>query len=150
MKEIEIKLAEGCDDSFVPTKAHDDDAAYDCRAAIDDVIAPGCTKVIPLGFHLGLPAEEGYIWEAQIRPRSGLAAKYQISLGNAVGTVDQGYRNEVGAIIINQGAERFEIHRGDRICQMVITKIPVTRLKVVSQLSETQRGQGGFGSTGVK
>lgn len=150
MKEIEIRLADGCGQEFVPTKAHVDDAAYDCRAAVDAVIPPGYTKVIPLGFHLGLPAEEGFIWEAQIRPRSGLAAKHQISLGNAVGTVDQGYRNEVGAIVINQGKEFFEIKRGDRICQMVITKIPVTTLKVVSVLTETERGQDGFGSTGVK
>jgi len=146
---IEIKLSEGCDESFIPFKAHFDDAAYDCRSRIDCTIEPGKTAIIGLGFAIGLPQEEDKIWEAQIRPRSGLAAKHQITLGNAVGTVDQGFRNEVGAIVINHGSKSFEVKRGDRICQMVITSNPITILESVSTLTETERGLNGFGSTGV-
>ncbi len=122
-------------------------AGADLTAAIDaDVIlAPGARALIPCGFQMALPA--GY--EAQIRPRSGLALKNGVTLLNAPGTIDADYRGEVGAILINCGAEDFCISRGMRIAQMVIAPAPQARFETVETLDATDRGAGGFGSTGV-
>ena len=99
---------------------------------------------IPVGFAMELPS--GY--EAQIRPRSGLAAKHHIIVTNAPGTVDANYRGEIKAILYNLGREPFSIQRGDRIAQMVICKLPEIDLVEATELSETDRGSGGFGSSG--
>ncbi|MBR1952103.1 MAG: dUTP diphosphatase, partial [Lentisphaeria bacterium] len=93
-----------------------------------------------------LPA--GY--EAQVRPRSGLALKHNLTLTNSPGTIDAGYRGEVGVIMFNHGPENFAVSRGDRIAQMVICKLPGVKLVSVEKLSESSRGEGGFGSTGKK
>ena len=87
-------------------------------------------------------------YEAQIRPRSGLALKHNITLTNSPGTIDAGYRGEVGVIMFNHGPAEFEVKRGDRIAQMVITELPEVELDLVESLSESDRGAGGFGSTG--
>ncbi|MFP4698482.1 MAG: dUTP diphosphatase [Eubacteriales bacterium] len=111
----------------------------------DTVIKNGEIKLISTGIKIALP--EGY--EAQIRPRSGLALKHGISLVNTPGTIDSDYRGEVKVIVINFGGDDFNIQRGERIAQMVINKIEQIDWKVTDALEETERGAGGFGHTGV-
>ena len=141
--EVKIKLENGCE-NFCPKKAHPDDAGYDLYSRIDAVLEPLSGMAIPVGFAMELPA--GY--EAQIRPRSGLAAKYHITVTNSPGTVDANYRGEIKAILYNLGREPFVIQRGDRIAQMVICKLLEINLIEATELSETDRGSGGFGSSG--
>ena len=143
MTEIKIVMFENCED-LMPAKAHFDDAAFDLRSRVDMVLPVRKSVVVPAGFSLELPV--GY--EAQIRPRSGLALKYDLMLTNSPGTIDAGYRGEVGVIMYNGGTEEFTIKRGDRIAQMVIARPPEVKLVVAESLSETDRGSGGFGSTG--
>ena len=140
---VKFKMMSGCRE-LAPAKAHPDDAAYDLRSRVDMELAPGKTSLVPTGVFLELPV--GY--EAQIRCRSGLALKHDLSLPNAPGTVDAGYRGEVGVIIFNRGSEPFPVKRGDRVAQMVIAKLPEVELVQVDELSDTERGAGGFGSTG--
>ena len=141
--EVKIKLEPGCE-AFLPKKAHIDDAGYDLYSRIDATLVPMSGMAVSVGFALELPS--GY--EAQIRPRSGLAAKHHITVTNSPGTVDANYRGEVKAILFNLGKEPFTIKRGDRIAQMVICKLPEIELQEVTALSESDRGTGGFGSTG--
>ena len=141
--EVKIKLEPECSNLF-PTKAHPDDAGYDLYSRIDAVLEPLSGMAIPVGFAMELPS--GY--EAQIRPRSGLAAKHHITVTNSPGTVDANYRGEIKAILYNLGKEPFTIKRGDRIAQMVICKLPEIELVEATELSETDRGSGGFGSSG--
>lgn len=110
----------------------------------DIVLKPLDRYLVPTGIKIELP--EGY--EAQIRPRSGLSIKHGISLINCVGTVDEDYRGEVMAGLVNLSNETFTVKRGERIAQMVIAAVTKADIKVVSALSETERGEGGFGSTG--
>ncbi len=137
----------GCEDVPVPRYMSRHAAGMDVCAACDgDVtIAPGEIKLVPCGFYLAVPV--GY--EAQMRPRSGLALKHGITMVNAPGTIDADYRGEVCAILGNIGAEPFVVRRGMRIAQMVIA--PVTRVGIerVDELPATTRGAGGFGHTGV-
>ena len=142
---IKIHMDNGCEDLF-PRKAHDDDAAFDLRSRIDTVIPSGKIMLVPTGVFMELPV--GY--EAQVRPRSGLALKHGITVLNTPGTIDAGYRGEVGVILINAGENDFTIARGDRIAQMVIQQLTDVQLISAEALSETARGAGGFGSTGVK
>ena len=141
--EVKIKLENGCE-NFCPKKAHPDDAGYDLYSRIDAVLDPLSGMAIPVGFVMELPS--GY--EAQIRPRSGLAAKHHITVTNSPGTVDANYRGEIKAILYNLGKEPFIIQCGDRIAQMVICKLPEIELQEVTALSESDRGTGGFGSSG--
>ena len=136
-------MHEGCDD-LLPRKAHSDDAAFDLRSRVDMELPVGRSVVVPSGVYIELP--EGY--EAQVRPRSGLALKHNLMLTNSPGTVDAGYCGEVGIIMYNAGSEPFQVKRGDRIAQMVICRLPEVELSVVESLSESGRGAGGFGSTG--
>jgi dUTP pyrophosphatase len=121
-------------------------AGMDLCAAIqkDLVLAKGELTLIPTGFAIALP--DGY--EAQIRPRSGLAIKHGIGLINSPGTVDTDYRGEIKIAVINLGAKPYTFHRGDRIAQMVIKKVYFARLEIVEALDETGRNTGGFGHTG--
>lgn len=121
-------------------------AGMDLRANINEPITlqPGERRLIPTGIHIGLP--EGY--EAQIRPRSGLALKYGITVHNSPGTVDADFIGNVGVILINQGQEPFTVYDGDRIAQMVIAKFEKAEWVEVESLQETERGEGGFGHTG--
>jgi dUTP pyrophosphatase len=123
-------------------------AGADLRAAIDTpvTLAPGSRKLIPTGFCMALPA--GY--EAQVRPRSGLALKHGITVLNSPGTIDADYRGEVGVLIINHGDQDFTVSRGDRFAQIVIAPVTQGAFEVVSELSETVRGAGGYGSTGTE
>ncbi|MFC1858768.1 dUTP diphosphatase [Thermodesulfobacteriota bacterium] len=116
-----------------------------CAAVMDEtVIEPGEIRLIPTGFAIAIP--EGY--EAQIRPRSGLAVKHGIGIINSPGTIDADYRGEVKIAVINLGKKPFTLHRGDRIAQMVIKRVVQMRLEVVEQLDQTDRNTGGFGHTG--
>jgi len=121
-------------------------AGMDIRANISEpiILSPGQRKLIPTGLYIALPI--GY--EAQIRPRSGLALKHGISLVNTPGTIDADYRGEIGVIIINLSDIPFEICDGERICQMVIKKYETVEWENVNDLSVTDRGFGGFGHTG--
>lgn len=143
-----LRLA-GNHDLPIPGYATGGAAGFDLRAAVPEgaptVLAPGQRLLVPIGFAVGLP--EG--WEMQIRPRSGLAAKHGVTVLNSPGTVDHDYRGPVAVCLINFGAEPFPIHRGDRIAQAVIAAAPQFALAEVDSLDETDRGAGGFGSTGV-
>lgn len=123
-------------------------AGMDLRAAIAEgetvVLEPGQRKLIPTGLKIAL--EPGY--EAQVRPRSGLALKHGVSVPNAPGTIDSDYRGEVGVILINHGELPFDIKRGDRIAQMVVARYEQAQMALVEAVDETARGAGGFGSTG--
>lgn len=121
-------------------------AGMDVRAAEERMLQPGETALIPTGFAIAVPP--GY--EAQLRPRSGLALKSGITLLNSPGTIDADYRGPVGVILTNLGHQPFFIHRGDRIAQMVIAKVERAQWQIVETLDETARGQGGFGSSGTK
>jgi dUTP pyrophosphatase len=136
-------MKEGCHD-LEPRKAHHDDAAFDLRSRVDMVLPPGETVLVPTGLHIELPV--GY--EAQVRPRSGMSLKHSLLIVNSPGTIDAGYRGEVGVIMHNLKSESFEVKRGDRIAQMVINKLPEVHFEFADELSETRRGEGGFGSTG--
>ena len=132
----------------LPTYETAGSAGMDLRAAISEgetlVLEPGQRKLIPTGLKIAL--EPGY--EAQVRPRSGLALKHGISAPNSPGTIDSDYRGEIGVILINHGELPFEIKRGDRIAQMVIARYEQARMVEVEAVDETARGGGGFGSTG--
>lgn len=122
-------------------------AGMDLRAVVESPItlAPLERNIIGTGLYMALP--KGY--EAQVRPRSGLAAKRGITVLNAPGTIDADYRGEVGVILVNLSKEPFVINNGDRIAQMVIARFERAEWNEVKSLSETKRGDGGFGSTGV-
>lgn len=132
----------------LPTYATDQAAGMDLTAALDEAIeiGPGERMLIPTGLSIALP--EGY--EAQIRPRSGLALKHGVTVLNAPGTVDADYRGEIGVILANLGQEPFTVERGMRIAQMVIAQHAKVEWEVAEALEETERGSGGFGSTGTK
>jgi dUTP pyrophosphatase len=123
-------------------------AGMDLRAALDQdqpvILPPGGRRLIPTGFCIALPL--GY--EAQVRPRSGLALKHGITCLNSPGTVDSDYRGEIAVILINHGQEPFVIQRGERIAQMVIAPVVQSAWVEVETLDDTARGAGGFGSTG--
>ena len=143
---IRLPHGEGLDLPAYETKGA---AGMDLRAAIEDgktlTLAPGKRALVPSGFIFEIP--EGF--EAQIRPRSGLALKHGITCLNSPGTVDSDYRGEVHALLINLGDEPFEITRGMRIAQMIIAPVTQVRVAEITEVSETARGAGGFGSTGV-
>lgn len=148
MKKVLIKKLDHAKDLPLPNYETVAAAGMDLRAAVDSpiVLKPGERQMIPTGLQIALP--EGY--EAQVRPRSGLAIRNGITMLNTPGTIDADYRGEVKVIAINHGEENFVVNHGDRIAQMVIA--PVTQFPVVEvdKLDETDRGEGGFGSTGVK
>jgi dUTP pyrophosphatase len=134
-------------DLDLPAYETADAAGMDLPAAVEhDVeIAPGARCLIPTGLAIALPPS----YEAQIRPRSGLALRNGISLANSPGTIDADYRGEVGVIVINHGDEPFTVTRGMRIAQMVVAPVTQAVWDEVSELAETERGAGGFGSTGT-
>lgn len=133
---------------MLPAYATAQSAGMDLRANIDEEVTlqPLERKIIKTGLHIALP--EGY--EAQVRPRSGLALKHGISVLNSPGTIDADYRGEIGVLLVNLSSEPFTIEPGERIAQMVIAKHEQAELIEVEQLDETERGEGGYGHTGVK
>jgi dUTP pyrophosphatase len=145
---VEIKRLPHSEGIELPHYASLHAAGADMRAAIDEevVLQPGERALIPTGFAMALP--DGF--EAQVRPRSGLALKHGVTVLNTPGTVDADYRGEVGVILINHGDTPFHIQRGDRVAQMIIAPYVQAAFAEVAELSETARGSGGFGSTGQK
>lgn len=130
----------------LPTRATAGAAGFDLHAAVSDVevLAPGERCLVPTGFAIAVPAG----FEAQLRPRSGLALRHGVMLPNAPGTIDSDYRGEVQVILWNAGSAPFEIKRGDRIAQLVIAPVLEARFLEVAELEATDRGAGGFGHTG--
>ncbi|MDQ1278630.1 MAG: dUTP pyrophosphatase [Thermodesulfobacteriota bacterium] len=143
--EIDIVRLPGCDDLPLPRYMTEHSAGMDICAAVDReiTIPPGQREVIPTGMVIALPA--GY--EAQIRPRSGLALKHGITLVNSPGTIDADYRGEIRLLMINHGKNSFVVRRGDRVAQMVINQVCRGHWRRKEALDETARGQGGFGHT---
>jgi dUTP pyrophosphatase len=129
----------------LPAYAHGpaEDAGMDLCAVEDTVLEPGVPRLVATGLTLEIPA--GY--EAQVRPRSGLALKHAIAMPNAPGTIDPGYRGEIRVILLNLGREAYTIHAGDRIAQMVVARYEAVEW-VEEQLADSARGEGGFGSSG--
>ncbi len=132
-------------DAVLPSYAHPSDAGMDVRSVEDLTISPGKRALVHTGLVMLLPP----LYEAQVRPRSGLALKSGVTVLNAPGTIDSGYRGEVGVILANFGDADFQVKKGDKIAQIVIA--PVTQPEIVetTEVDETDRGSGGFGSTGV-
>lgn len=147
MKTIKVKVINHSNNEL-PQYATPMSAGMDLRAFTDEpiTIMPGERKLIHSGINIQLP--EGY--ELQVRPRSGLALKHGITLTNAPGTVDADYRGDVGAIVHNLGTEPFIVNNGDRICQIVAKEYVKIEWKETDSLDSTERGEGGFNSTGVK
>jgi dUTP pyrophosphatase len=143
---ISLKRKDGCEDLPVPRYATSGSSGMDLCADVagEVTIGPGEIRLVSTGIYLAIP--EGY--EAEIRPRSGLALKHGVSLVNAPGTIDSDYRGLVSLIMINHGKEPFVIKRGDRVAQMVIKDVVKADVHVVDSLDETARSHGGFGHTG--
>ena len=137
-----------CGHQPLPQYATEQSAGLDLRANIDApiVLRPLERRLIPTGLHIALPP--GY--EAQVRPRSGLALKHGITVLNAPGTIDADYRGEIGVVLINLSDQDFTVNDGERIAQMVIARHETAQFIEVEVLSETERGEGGYGHTGIK
>jgi dUTP pyrophosphatase len=149
MSELDVRLkrSPGCDDLPLPSYQTIHSAAMDLAAAVvaPVVIAPGHRAVVPCGFSIAVP--DGY--EAQVRPRSGLASKHGVTVVNAPGTIDADYRGEVKVALVNLGSEAFTVERGMRIAQMLVAPVPRVRWLEADELPDTARGDGGFGHTGT-
>ncbi len=143
---MKLKVKRLTSAAIVPCYSHKGDAGLDLCAAETVTIGPGDRFLVRTGIAVELPIGT----EAQIRPRSGLALKHGITVLNSPGTIDQGYRGEIGVILINHGEVLFRVEIGSRIAQMVIHPISTVEIEEISVLSETTRGLGGFGSTGTK
>jgi len=144
MSGITLKLRKIRERAILPAYQTPGAAGFDLCAAEDAVVSPGETALVPTGWAVEIP--EGY--ELQVRPRSGIALKRALILPNAPGTIDADYRGEVGVILRNVGTSLEWIHRGDRIAQAVLSRVPRAEIVEVEELSDTERGVGGFGSTG--
>lgn len=129
----------------IPSYTRDGDAGIDLRASGDYTISPGFRVLVKTGLFLEIP--KGYA--GLVIPRSGLALKYGVSVANAPGLIDSNYRGEVGVILENRGPNKFDVKDGDRIAQLVIIQVPEIQFEAVDELSDTERGADGFGSSGV-
>ncbi len=132
----------------LPAYATKQSAGLDLRADIDEdvILQPLQRQLIPTGLHIALP--EGY--EAQVRPRSGLALKHGVTVLNTPGTIDADYRGEIGVVLVNLSQDPFTVHPGERVAQLVVARYEQADLVSVDVLDETERGEGGYGHTGVK
>ena len=130
--------------AVLPGYAHPNDAGLDLHAVVDKEIAPGEAETISTGIAIELPPGT----EAQVRPRSGLASKHSVTVLNSPGTIDEGYRGEIGVVLINHGRQAFRVECGMRIAQLVVQRRVEVDLVEVQALDGTARGAGGFGSTG--
>ena len=148
MSTLRIQRLPHAEGLTLPTYETAGSAGMDLRAAVADeaplTLQPGARALVPTGLKMAL--QPG--WEAQVRPRSGLALKHGVTCLNTPGTIDSDYRGEVGVILVNLGQEPFVIRRGERIAQMVIAPVAQVTVTEVETLDETERGAGGFGSTG--
>lgn len=132
-------------DAVLPAYAHPSDAGMDLKSVEDIEIPPGRRALVHTGLVVNLPP----MHEAQVRPRSGLALKHGVTVLNTPGTIDAGYRGEIGVILVNLGESPFKVAKGDKIAQLVIAPVLQPDIVEVDLIDETDRGAGGFGSTGV-
>jgi dUTP pyrophosphatase len=144
---VRIRRLPAARDLPLPSRASSGSAGFDLRAAVDGelLLRPGERLLVPTGLVLEIPPG----WEGQVRPRSGLALRHGIGIVNAPGTIDSDYRGEVGVILINLGEASFSLKRGDRIAQLVISRVEPIELEEADELGSSGRGDGGFGSTGT-
>jgi dUTP pyrophosphatase len=142
---IRLKIKRLHPDAILPAYAHPGDAGLDLYAAVAAVIEPGESRLIGAGIAIELPPNT----EAQVRPRSGLALKHSVTVLNSPGTIDHGYRGEVGVILINHGRSPFDVRPGMKIAQLVVAACLAVVVEDVGDLGDSARGQGGFGSTGM-
>ncbi len=142
---VQLKIKRLSPSATLPARAHPGDAGLDLFAAVDLLIPPGETRLVATGLAIELPSGT----EAQIRPRSGLALKHNITVLNTPGTIDEGYRGEVGIILINHGRTVFKVGRGMKVAQLVVKPTLAVEVLEVDVLTETVRATGGFGSTGA-
>ncbi|MFM7446968.1 MAG: dUTP diphosphatase [Leptolyngbyaceae cyanobacterium] len=140
-----LKVKRLNDTARLPGYAHPGDAGLDLFSAIEIILEPSVSALIPTGISIELPPST----EAQVRPRSGLALKHQVTVLNTPGTVDEGYRGEIGVILINHGKLPFKVTAGMKIAQMVIKPILAVTVEEVQHINITTRGENGFGSTGI-
>lgn len=145
MQKVKIKILRLVDSASLPKYEHEDDSGLDLFAIEEREIPPGEAMLIGTGISVELPRGT----EAQIRPRSGLALKHSITVLNTPGTVDAGYRGEIGVILVNHSKHSFKVLKGMKIAQMVVAPVIQAEIEEVDSLSKTLRGEGGFGSTGV-
>lgn len=154
---MKLKIKKLHPDAIIPTRSNPTDSGLDLYSVEKYLLQPEEIKIISAGIAIELPKPSFYvgdfspitiIWEAQIRPRSGLAAKYGLTIINSPGTVDNDYRGEIKVILRNEGTLPILIKKGERIAQMVITPVVIPEVEEVAELSDTERGEGGFGSTG--
>lgn len=141
---MHLKIKKLTPDAILPRYAHPGDAGLDLFACRAVDLPPGEAKLVPTGISIELPPGT----EGQVRPRSGLALKHAVTVLNSPGTVDEGYRGEVGVILINHGRGTFHIEPGMKIAQMLVKPVLTVTIEAVAELSESRRGAGGFGSTG--
>ncbi len=141
---MKLKIHKVDKDLPTPKYSHSGDAGMDIYSVEQGVLEPGEYKLFSAGIKVAIP--DGH--EIQIRPRSGLALKHGISIVNAPGTIDVGYRGLIGVVLINLGKETYEVKRGDRIAQMVLKRFEQAEIIEVEELEDTSRGEGGYGSTG--
>jgi len=142
--EVKVKLLD--EDARLPFQAHPGDAGFDLFSIEDKVIPSGEAALIRTGIQIELPKNT----EAQVRPRSGLALKHSVTVLNSPGTIDEGYRGEIKVILINHGKENFKVEKHMRIAQMVVAPVANVHLTKVEQLTDSDRSEGGFGSSGLK
>ena len=144
---IDIKKKAGCEDLPLPSYATAGSSGMDIYADVKSklVVEPGEIRLISMGIYVSIP----YGYEAEIRPRSGLALKHGVTLVNSPGTIDSDFRGLVSVILINLGKSKLVVRRGDRIAQMVIKEVTRAELNPVGELNRTQRSAGGFGHTGI-
>lgn len=144
---VQVRREQGTEDIPLPRYHTDGSSGLDLRAAVEGevVLKPGEFKLIPTGLRVCIP--EGY--EGQVRPRSGLAWEYGVTVLNSPGTIDSDYRGPLGVLLVNMGTKDFAVKRGDRIAQLVISSVARGVICEVAELEGSERGEGGFGHTGV-
>lgn len=145
MSMVTVRFVKLAPNAQLPSFAHPGDAGMDLTACEDVTLPISGSALVRTGLAVELPPGT----EAQVRPRSGLALKHQVTVLNTPGTIDEGYRGEIGVILINHGAREFKVDRGMKVAQLVIKPVLSVQIEEVSELSTSQRGAGGFGSTGA-
>jgi len=143
VREMKLRVKKIHSDAKMPGYAHEGDSGMDLYSTEEVVLEPGERKTVKTGLQIAIP--KGF--EAQIRPKSGLAAKFGISVLNTPGTIDSGYRGEVMVIMVNLGQEAYKVEKGKKIAQMVMAKVEEAEIEEAAELDETERNKGGFGST---
>lgn len=142
---MQLKILKNHPDAKIPSYAHPGDAGLDLYSVEEKYIEPGAFELIRTGIKIELPKDT----EAQVRPRSGLALKFGITVLNSPGTIDEGYRGEIGVILINHGKDRFLVEKNMKIAQMVVMPLTKPEIVEVEEISATKRAEGGFGSSGT-